>query len=85
MKVTIIPIGISAFSPVSKGLFELSGALGNKTTSGDYYGNKNSQNTEKGPVYLRRPEESSCHSNSSERPPAKADAKNSQGVNNNNP
>ena len=60
--------------------------LGNKRSNGDhpnYYIIKNGQNTEQSQDDLRRLEETRCHSNSSERPSAKTDAKNSQGVNNN--
>ena len=45
---------------------------------------ENGQNTEKSPGDLRKLEETCCHSNSSEKPSANTDVRNSKGVNNNN-
>ena len=50
MKVTIIPIVISAFGTVTKGLFKGTGGLGSWRTTGDhpnYSIIENGQNTEK--------------------------------------
>ena len=57
MKVAIIPFVIGAFGTVTKGLLKGTWGLGNKRTSGDhpnYYIIENVQNTENGPVDLRR-------------------------------
>ena len=57
MKVTIIPISISAFGTVTKGLLKGLGGLGSWSTSGDYPNYsliENGQNTEKNPGDLRR-------------------------------
>ena len=73
MKVTIIPIVIGAFGTVTKGLLkgledlEVGDHPNNSITEDD-------QNTEKRSWRL---EETCCHSISSERPSANADAKNS--------
>ncbi len=57
MKVTIIPIVISAFVTVTKGLLKELERLGSWRASGDhtnYYIIENGQNTEKSPGDLRR-------------------------------
>ena len=80
MKVTIIPITIGSFGTVTKGLLkgledlEIRGRLETTQTT----------------ILLRtagipkKVLETCCHSNSSERPSAEADVKNSQGVNDSN-
>ena len=83
MKVAIVPIVIDAFGTVTKGLLtdlEDLGAGGRVETI---------QTTAllKRPEYWEeswRLEETHCRSNSSEKPSANADVKNSRGVNNNN-
>ena len=80
MKVTIIPIVIGAFGTVTKGLLKRMEDLevGRRVET--------IQTTAllRTVRILRRVQETCCHSNSSERPSAKTDVKNSQGVNNNN-
>ncbi len=77
MKVTIIPIVIGAFGTLTKGLLkgledlEVGGRV--ETIHQQYYWKR--------PEYWEeswRPEETCCHSNSSERPSAYADVKNSK-------
>ena len=78
MKVTIIPIVIGAFGTVTKGLLkgledlEVGGRVETIQTTALLRTDR-----------ILRLEET-CHSYSSERPSAKTDEKNSQGVNNNN-
>ena len=82
MKVTIIPSLIGAFGTVTKRLLKGTGELRSWQTSGDhpnYSIIENGQNTEKSPWRL---EETCCHSDSSERPSANADVKNSNRINN---
>ena len=83
MKVTVIPIVIGAFSTITEGL---SNGL-------DDLEIRELMETIQTTTLLRaarilrrvwRLEETCCHSNSSERPSANADEKNSQGVNNDN-
>ena len=83
MKVTIVPIVIGAFGTVTKGLL--------KSLEDLEVGKR--VETIQTTALLRRPkyweeswrlEETCCHSNSSEKPSAGADVKNSKGVNNNN-
>ena len=74
--VTIIPIVISAFGTVTKGLLKglEDSEVGGRVDHPNYSIIENGQNTEKSPGNLRR---TSSHSNSSERPSANADVKNS--------
>ncbi len=77
MKVTIVPNVIGTLGTVTKGLLK---GLGNKRTNGDntnYCIIEIGQNTKKSPGDW---EENCCHSNSSERSSANADAKNFQGI-----
>ena len=76
MKVTIIPIIIGAPGIVTKGLaqglaeLEIKGRVGTVQTTALLRSAR----------IPRRLKETCCHSNSSERPSANADVKNSQGV-----
>ena len=79
MKVTIMPIVIGAFGTITKGLLkeledlEVGGRVETIQTT-----------TILGTArILRTVLETCCHSNSSEKPSAKTDVKNFQGVNNN--
>ena len=80
MKVTIIPIAIGAFGTVTKGLLkgledlEVGGRVETIQTTALL---RTGQNTEKSSWRL---EKTCCHSNSSGRPSAGADMKNSKGV-----
>ena len=81
MKVTIIPIVIGAFGTITKRLLKILVDLGirGRVVNIKHYWER--------PEYWeesKRLEETCCHSNSSERPSANTDVKNSQWVNNNN-
>ena len=76
---TNIPIVIGAFGRHQR-IGIRTGGFGNNRTNGahpNYYIIENGQNTENSPGDSRK---ICCHSNSSERPSAKTDVKNSQGV-----
>ena len=81
MKVTIVPIVIGALGTVTKGLLkgledlEVSGRV--ETIQKNSIA-EDGQNTE---TVSWRLEETCCHSNSSEKPSANTDVKNSRGVN----
>ena len=80
MKVTIILIVIGAFGTITKGL------LKGLELADEWRPSKPLHYCER-PEYWEeswRLEETCCHSNSSERPSANTDEKNSEGVNNNN-
>ena len=82
MKVTIIPIVISAFGTVTKGLLK---GLEDLEVANEWRPFKLQHYWER-PEYWEeswRLEENCCHSNFNERPSANADVKNSQGVNKN--
>ncbi len=80
MKVTIIPIVVGAFGTVTKGLLKRLEDL-------DEWRRSKRQHYWEGSEYWeesRSLEGTCCHSNSSEKPSANADVKNSTGVNSNN-
>ena len=80
MKVTILPIVIGALGTITKGLLkgledlEIGGRTETIQTDSTA---KNGQNPETSPWRL---EETCCHLNTSERPSADTDVKNSKGV-----
>ena len=79
MKVTIVPIVIGAFGTITKGLFK---ALEDLEVSGRV--ETIQMTTLLRAARILRLEETCCHSNSSEKPSANTDVKNSKEVNNNN-
>ena len=82
-KVAIIPIVIGAFGTVTKGLFK---GLEDLEVGGEWRPSKRQHYWER-PGYWEgswRVEETCCHSNSSERPSANTEVKNSKGVNKDN-
>ena len=81
MKVTIIPILIGAFGTVTKGLLK---GLEDLEVGGRVETIQTTALLRTARILRRVLEETCCHSNSSERPSANADVKNSKGVNNNN-
>ena len=80
MKVTIVPIVISAFGTITKGLLK---GLEDLEVGGWVETIQMTVLLRMARI-LRRVLETCCHSNSSEKPSAKTDVKNSQGVNDNN-
>ena len=83
MKVKIVPIVIGVFGTITKGLLKGLQDLG----VGGLVDTIQIQHYWEQPEYWEaswRLEETCCHSNASEKPSAKTDAKNSKGVNNNN-
>ena len=79
MKVTIVPIVIGSLGTILK----RPGRLGNWWTSRDYPNDSIAENGQNADTSPGR-EETCCHPDSSEKPSANTDVKNSNGVNNNN-
>ena len=84
MKVTIVPIVIGALGTIIRGLLKDLEDLEVGGRVWDYPNDSIAENGQNPADVFWKLEETCCHSNSSEKPSANTDVKNSKGVNNNN-